>query len=512
MDDQIDTERIELVRIDDRSTLQRYLKYVDEEIPDVEEKGPLSSYKSEKIADSPSKADPGKLAAVSFLFGAAKKLNATETPNTTQIPNSIKGTDSVKTEDQKTFLVDTTKPGVYILRLEPRVKPLDIAISPRRTENASLLAISRLAEMYLTESSKATPDIRARLLEQKAWMNQQEALYSDQVEIEICPVCQDNFNKIDLKGIANCEGHLYCQGCIRDYTKTMIDSNRVMDIPCPDSECVNIAVPDLICAALHSFGDYELETRYKRIRNSALALKWGKKICPNEDCYSILETINNGEYATCNMCKINVCLACNNLLHPGQPCARADDASLKRYVDTHNVIKCPYCSVKIIRDRGCNHMTCSVCKHQFCWLCRKAYAPGHYNKFNPFGCPGLQFGQVTKCGVMCQKTKAFLFWFFLILFFPIVYCLFLLSAPCYFYLKRLRNKESQQLKQGKTFTGPGCLKKTFMLLMLALLGIPFLVIGLAVTVIALPLIPIVALCKYCERKCSKTRNGRRRRV
>jgi hypothetical protein len=35
-------------------------------------------------------------------------------------------------------------------------------------------------------------------------------------------------------------------------------------------------------------------------------------------------------------------------------------------------------------------MTCSICHHEWCWLCGSTYSPAHFSALNPFGCPGLQ--------------------------------------------------------------------------------------------------------------------------
>jgi ariadne-1 len=35
--------------------------------------------------------------------------------------------------------------------------------------------------------------------------------------------------------------------------------------------------------------------------------------------------------------------------------------------------ECPKCNVRIEKNKACNHMTCSNCNHQFCWLCKGSW-------------------------------------------------------------------------------------------------------------------------------------------
>ena len=38
-----------------------------------------------------------------------------------------------------------------------------------------------------------------------------------------------------------------------------------------------------------------------------------------------------------------------------------------------NVKDCPGCAVRTFKDGGCNHMTCSLCHHEYCWMCLRVW-------------------------------------------------------------------------------------------------------------------------------------------
>ena len=63
------------------------------------------------------------------------------------------------------------------------------------------------------------------------------------------------------------------------------------------------------------------------------------------------------------------------------------------------VKQCPRCKIYTEKNEGCNHMTCTECKYQWCWLCEGEYQDGH---FRTGQCNGLQF---VKINYLSEKDK-----------------------------------------------------------------------------------------------------------
>lgn len=70
------------------------------------------------------------------------------------------------------------------------------------------------------------------------------------------------------------------------------------------------------------------------------------------------------------------------------PCPRDSLTSLGDYAKNFFVKKCPNCRIITEKKEGCNHITCSKCSCQWCWLCNEKYEPEHYDTGK---CKGLQF-------------------------------------------------------------------------------------------------------------------------
>ncbi|XP_042214722.1 E3 ubiquitin-protein ligase RNF19B-like isoform X1 [Homarus americanus] len=190
--------------------------------------------------------------------------------------------------------------------------------------------------------------------------------------------------------------HSACLPCLRQYLKVEITESRV-NISCP--QCNELMHPtdihNIVDNALlsYKFEDFML----RRVLSMDPDTRW----CPAPDCgYAVVATGCAGcPKLKCERpgCGSYFCYHCKAEWHPNQTCdmARAQRSpnvllssfSYLHDIQTNDDVKaCPRCQVLIVKmdDGSCNHMTCSVCGAEFCWLCMKEISDLHY--LSPSGC------------------------------------------------------------------------------------------------------------------------------
>ena len=173
--------------------------------------------------------------------------------------------------------------------------------------------------------------------------------------------------------------------CFRQYLTIEISESRV-NLTCP--VCFELMHPTDIHRILKNeylglkFEDFML----RRVLSKDPDTRW----CPAPDCgFAVIATGCAGcPKLQCERpgCETYFCYHCKAEWHPNQTCdmARGQRMSNFRYRFTsHNdddVKACPRCQMLIVKmdDGSCNHMTCSVCGAEFCWLCMKEVSDLHY--------------------------------------------------------------------------------------------------------------------------------------
>ena len=213
--------------------------------------------------------------------------------------------------------------------------------------------------------------------------------------------------------LLTCE-HRTCVDCLRQYLTLAIKEWRVM-VSCP--ECSEVFHPSDIKDILnddHLFGKYE-EFTLRRVLVSIPDIRW----CPAPDCvYAVIASgCASCPQLKCNRpgCKTEFCYHCRQVWHPNTTCDTARTrnnfeigsltSSERRGSSGEDMKPCPRCGALFIKmdDGSCNHMTCSVCGSEFCWLCMKEISDLHYLRYE-----SIQFFVILiRCSrpvLMCHVT------------------------------------------------------------------------------------------------------------
>ena len=196
-----------------------------------------------------------------------------------------------------------------------------------------------------------------------------------------------------------------CDDCT--YNIVVVNVNDgVTSIPCPSPECDQLLMRDDILKLLNSRNDLGTKDKYERFRLSKSSND-REKVCPR--C-SWLTTIGTDKkprrwkevdiHITCEKCSLEWCFKCHAPWHTDISCKdfKRGNKDFRKWIagkdlkGNANGYHCPSCKIPIQRTTGCNHMTCSDCRCEFCYRCGCRYVniPGilgdHYSKLGFAGC------------------------------------------------------------------------------------------------------------------------------
>ena len=97
----------------------------------------------------------------------------------------------------------------------------------------------------------------------------------------------------------------------------------------------------------------------------------------------VFTKVDDISFFTCIKCKFKTCFVCRTPAHPTMTCLQYQAFLVAEQtpadVGTINWIKknttrCPPpCNIPIEKNDGCDHMTCTQCKAEWCWLCLADY-------------------------------------------------------------------------------------------------------------------------------------------
>lgn len=175
-------------------------------------------------------------------------------------------------------------------------------------------------------------------------------------------------------------GHFFCRECWVEYIENTAERGGAssFSLPCPEA-CCGAAIPksfilnfDLEPNIFEKLDLYRRKYFVQCKRN-----EW--KFCPGLDCECIVQLQNVSLLTnTCVSCenKHSFCYKCGHEDHAPVDCqlveqwlGKCDSESENAQWIITNTRKCPKCNTRIQKNHGCNHMICTKCKFEFCWVC-----------------------------------------------------------------------------------------------------------------------------------------------
>jgi hypothetical protein len=111
-------------------------------------------------------------------------------------------------------------------------------------------------------------------------------------------------------------------------------------------------------------------------------------MCSTPDCPQVFSVQSSGQRPAdddvrstsiqCADCLVILCAGCGQS-HEGMTCQEHKETledPLHHFAKANDVRRCPKkgCGARIMKNGGCNHMTCPSCSSHICWVCMKLFA------------------------------------------------------------------------------------------------------------------------------------------
>ena len=205
-----------------------------------------------------------------------------------------------------------------------------------------------------------------------------------------CPICLSDCPSYAGVSLSACS-HFVCSSCLTDYLSASIMAGDVtIRCPCYTSRPCTTVIPSTIILA------YTPTTIYSfYVRMCALKRDNTLRNCPRCDHQQKGSRLSSR--MTCQQCQFKYCYHHSNAHPASQSCRsymKQQSAATKESmrVIAATTVRCPSCSAPVEKESGCNHMQCTQCECEFCFLCGSRYACGlHFWEWNVLtGCPGMQ--------------------------------------------------------------------------------------------------------------------------
>ncbi|KAK2509610.1 hypothetical protein MC885_002710 [Smutsia gigantea] len=169
--------------------------------------------------------------------------------------------------------------------------------------------------------------------------------------------------------------HQFCRSCWEQHCSVLVKDGVGVGVSCMAQDCLLRTPEDFVFPLLPN---EELRDKYRRyLFRDYVESHYQLQLCPGADCPMVIRVQEpRARRVQCSRCNEVFCFKCRQMYHAPTDCITirkwltkcADDSETANYISAHTK-DCPACNICIEKNGGCNHMQCSKCKHDFCWMC-----------------------------------------------------------------------------------------------------------------------------------------------
>ena len=187
-----------------------------------------------------------------------------------------------------------------------------------------------------------------------------------------CGICEEIKN-VDQEFITlECE-HRFCKECLQNMITLKIDEAKCSDeeMCCP---LCQVSISVFIIKAVLSAEKFQIYDNFILHHNKNLLENNEKTAkCPKSNCsfFFIMKSDVKITHYTCPQCKELFCVNGCKKAHEGKKCEEVkneENDDMDKFAKENKMQKCPKCKAWVLKEIGCNHVTCH-CGTQFCCVC-----------------------------------------------------------------------------------------------------------------------------------------------
>lgn len=201
-------------------------------------------------------------------------------------------------------------------------------------------------------------------------------------EVFECEICYTEAEIGDGAILKNCL-HKFCKLCLIESIK----HSDEFAVKCPESSCeFTLQEREIRGLVPIEIFDKHLEKSLKLYQGvSETAVH-----CKTPDCRGWIEADKNVRGFTCEVCEKVNCIGCK-AIHQGKNCQEYQDVvnpdgrhkreneesenTIKNMITGGEAMYCPRCGIPVMKQDGCDFITCTTCKLGICWVTKKPRQP-----------------------------------------------------------------------------------------------------------------------------------------